>query len=103
MNIKIIILHNIRKLQVIIGLHRKLQNTQRGQLTESTGSLDIALSRDVKIKKKIKPKNCREPQVKSQNSRQSERNFQLLTKFLTPLVYPGHRTVKRYVMVFFHY
>ena len=56
MNIKIIILHNIRKLQVIIGLHRKLQNTQRGQLTESTGSLYIALSRDVKIKKKNKNK-----------------------------------------------
>ena len=51
MNIKIIILHNIRKLHVIIGLHRKLQNTQRGQLTDPTGSLDIALSRDVKIKK----------------------------------------------------
>ena len=52
MNIKIIILHNIRKLQVIIGLHRKFQNTQRGQLTDQTGSLDIALSRNVKILKK---------------------------------------------------
>ena len=51
MNIKIIILHNIRKLQVIIGLYRKFQNTQRGQLTDPTGSLDIALSRDVKILK----------------------------------------------------
>ena len=60
MNIKIIILHNIRKLQVVIGLHRKLQNTQRGQLTDPTGSLDIALSRDVKIKKKNKTKKIAE-------------------------------------------
>ena len=59
MNIKTIILHNIRKLQVIIGLHRKLQNSQRGQLPDPTGSLDIALSRDVKMQKK-KQINCKE-------------------------------------------
>ena len=51
MNIKTILLHIIRKLHVIIGLYRKFQDTQRGQLTDPTGSLDIVLSRDVKMQK----------------------------------------------------